>query len=86
MHILLACYTFPPALGIGGRRWAKYAKGLAQAGHHVHVLCAEAVPGRAGSSWTEDVKHDRIHLYPLPRRYPKVPRRPNRPRLRSEPG
>ncbi|MBP9080112.1 MAG: hypothetical protein KBF80_07660 [Flavobacteriales bacterium] len=72
MHILLACYTFPPALGIGGRRWAKYAKGLAQAGHHVHVLCAEAVPGRAGSSWTEDVKHDRIHLYPLPRRYPKV--------------
>lgn len=70
--ILIACYTFPPAPGIGGRRWAKFAKGLAQAGHTVHVLCAEPVPGAALSPWWDDVRHERIHLYPLPRRYPRV--------------
>lgn len=71
-RILIACYTFPPAPGIGGRRWAKYAKGLADAGHTVHVVCAGAVHDRGISPWWEDVQHDRIHLHFLPRRYPKV--------------
>lgn len=71
-HILLVCHTFPPSPGIGGRRWAKFAKALAQRGYHVHVLCAEARPGAATSPWTEDVQHARITVYPLPRRYPGV--------------
>ncbi len=71
-HILLICHTFPPSPGIGGRRWAKFAKALAQRGHVVHVLCAEAREGSAVSPWTSDVQHPNIVVHPLPRRYPSV--------------
>jgi len=71
-HILLVCHTFPPSPGIGGRRWAKFAKALAQRGYKVHVICAEARPGSAVSPWTGDVQHPHISVYPLPRRYPSV--------------
>lgn len=70
--ILLACYTFPPAPGIGGRRWAKYAKGLAELGHTVHVIHAEAVPGAVLSPWWDDVQHERIHRHAIPRHYPRI--------------
>lgn len=66
------CHTFPPSPGIGGRRWAKFAKALAQRGHVVHVLCAEERQGAATSPWTGDVQHPGIVVYPLPRRYPSV--------------
>lgn len=71
-HLLIICHTFPPLPGIGGRRWAKFAKALAQRGHTVHVVHAEALAGQTGSPWTADVRHPAIHTYALPRRYPAV--------------
>lgn len=39
-QILLLAFTFPPTPGIGGRRWAKFAKYLYKEGYTVHVICA----------------------------------------------
>ncbi|MBL8000651.1 MAG: glycosyltransferase [Flavobacteriales bacterium] len=70
--ILLICATFPPCKGIGGRRWAKYAKALAARGHTVHVVHAACGPDQLGSLWTSDVEHPRIVRHALPPRYPAV--------------
>lgn len=72
MRILLFCYDFPPNQGIGGRRWAKFAKGLAQAGHQVHVILASERTGNTTSPWTEDVSSSEINLHYLQRRFPEV--------------
>ena len=37
-HILIVCHTFPPEKGIGGRRWAKFAKYLSKDSYQVHVI------------------------------------------------
>lgn len=47
------------------------AKYLAQKGYTVHVLSAQN-PFAETSLWTADVKHERIHVYPLPPCYPDV--------------
>ena len=71
-HILLVSYVFPPFGGIGGRRWAKFAKSLAQRGHNIHVIhCALNKTG-AGSPWSEDVIHPNIHAHLLPKKYPTI--------------
>lgn len=69
--ILLISYVFPPYPGIGGRRWAKFARELANAGHRVHVICAEN-PGNEISLWQNDVQHKNIFVHPLPARYPHI--------------
>lgn len=71
-HILLVNYDFPPNPGIGGRRWGKLAKGLANEGYVVHVIKADAVKGNNASIWSEDVRHENIHVLSLPRAYPAV--------------
>jgi hypothetical protein len=68
--VLLACYDFPPNEGIGGRRWAKFAKALANKGIEVFVIKAD--PINAGSSWQKDVEHEKIEVHSLPRAYPKI--------------
>lgn len=77
MHILLACYNFPPNPGIGGRRWAKMAKGLAHVGYTVHVIKADRpsyeVPD---SNWLSDTQSAQIKVYSLPRLYPAVLTKP----------
>lgn len=70
--VLIICSTFPPCRGIGGRRWAKYAKALAARGHAVHVVHAACTKDQEGSLWTADVQHERIHAHPLPPHYPAV--------------
>ncbi|MBK7553521.1 MAG: glycosyltransferase [Flavobacteriales bacterium] len=70
--ILIVSHTFPPYRGIGGRRWAKLAKELARRGHPVHVVHADQGKDLMGSLWKADVRHERIHTYPLPKRYPTV--------------
>lgn len=52
-RFFIVSHTFPPAPGIGGRRWAKFAKYLRRAGARVHVL--RAALADEGSPWTEDV-------------------------------
>ncbi|MBX7051488.1 MAG: hypothetical protein K1X54_05600 [Flavobacteriales bacterium] len=68
--ILIFNYDFPPNSGIGGRRWAKFARQLAMDGYIVHVIKADAVFGEDQSYWSEDVKHPNIIVHSLPRAYP----------------
>lgn len=70
--ILLICHGFPPVRGIGGRRWAKFAKELARRGHPVHVIRNAGTPGRLDSLWTADGMQPGIVHHPLPQRYPTV--------------
>lgn len=60
-RFFIVSHTFPPAPGIGGRRWAKFAKYLRRAGARVHVL--RAAHGSEGSPWTEDVAEIRKSTY-----------------------
>jgi len=71
-HILLVCHTFPPYKGIGGRRWAKFAKELARRGFRVEVICAEGGTELLGSSWSGDTDHKHITVHKLPFKYPKI--------------
>jgi glycosyltransferase involved in cell wall biosynthesis len=71
-HLLIICHTFPPAPGVGGRRWAKFAKEFARRGHTVHVICAEHGQQKDGSPWSSDILSSKIKTYPLPRKYPSV--------------
>ena len=71
-HILLISHTFPPYKGIGGRRWAKFAKALARMGHPVHVIHSAGSEELKGSLWTADISEPGITVHPLPQRYPTV--------------
>ena len=62
--ILIICYSFPPNYGIGGRRWAKFAKELAHRGHNVYVIRREVPEGRR-SLWEEDGAVTGIVHHPL---------------------
>lgn len=54
--VLLVVYAFPPFPGIGGRRWAKFAKYLKRADIPVEVVCARYT-GEKKSQWTRDVQN-----------------------------
>lgn len=70
--ILLISHTFPPYKGIGGRRWAKFAKALARMGHPMHVIHSAGGEDLRGSLWTADISEPGITVHPLPQRYPTV--------------
>lgn len=70
--ILLVCENFPPVRGIGGRRWAKFAKELARRGHAVHVIRSTGIRGRLDSFWSADVQAPGIVHHPVALRYPSV--------------
>lgn len=53
--IIIAAHTFPPTPGIGGRRWAKFAKYFLRAGHSVTALSAD-IKSNAESNWNRDVE------------------------------
>lgn len=67
-NVLIATHSFPPAGGIGGRRWAKFAKYLKRDGRGVEVLSANVEGG--GSPWTADVAGIPHHTYA--HRFPKI--------------
>lgn len=77
-RVLLACYEFPPSSGIGARRWAKLAKGLAAGGTVVDVLAAQPAQGADDSQWAEDVDRENIRVHWLPRVYPSAVSNPQR--------
>ncbi len=68
-RILIASYTFPPYAGIGGRRWAKFAKFLVKKGHEVQVVHAETDKPK-GSLWNKDVEG--IATKTFPSNYPVI--------------
>ncbi len=68
---IIACFDFPPNSGIGGRRWAKFAKALAALGHYVYVIKADAVKGDQPSGWMDELNHANIAIHSLPRIYPR---------------
>lgn len=71
-NILIISYVFPPYPGIGGRRWAKFAKYLHRAGHNVYVIAAQN-PFKDVSTFINDIKElPQENLYYLPSKYPSV--------------
>lgn len=66
--ILIISHVFPPAPGIGGRRWAKFAKYLNRKGYDITVLTSETIFNSV-SEWAEDTKGLRIITIPF--RFPK---------------
>ena len=71
-HIILVNYDFPPNKGIGGRRWGKLAKELAEQNCIVHVIKAEALSDTDKSVWSEEVNSRNIFVHALPRVYPQI--------------
>lgn len=69
--ILLICHNFPPYPGIGGRRWAKFAKYLALKGFEIHVIASEN-PLEEISSWHNDIINKNIIVHRLPIKYPSA--------------
>jgi hypothetical protein len=70
-HILILCYTFPPFPGIGGRRWAKFAKYLAKLGYVVHVISAKN-PHNGTSLFVNDIQHQNIKIHLFRSCFPKI--------------
>lgn len=62
-RILIAAHTFPPYSGIGGRRWAKFAKYFEREGHDVSVISADLGQTK-NSNWTQDVRNVKHSTYP----------------------
>lgn len=69
--ILIICFSFPPFPGVGGRRWAKFAKYLVKKDYELFVISAKNENSEV-SEWTEDVNHKNIHVSEIPLGYSKV--------------
>jgi len=69
--ILIVNYGFPPNPGVGGRRWAFFAKHLAKKGYKVHVLCNE-YKGDLESVYVDIITDNNIQLHWLPNFYPSI--------------
>lgn len=68
-RILIVSQTFPPAEGIGGRRWAKFAKYLNREGCEIEVIAAK-LPAAENKAWLADV--DGIKQYHYSHKYPQI--------------
>lgn len=70
MNLLLLNFDFPPNPGIGGRRWAKLSKALAQQGHTIQVVKAQYPRDQQKSTWHTDVISPSIHVHEVDCAYP----------------
>lgn len=68
-NILIVCYGFPPNPGVGGRRWAKFAKYLNRSGNNVNVVAAKNFFAEK-SEWLNDINGITVEYLPV--KYPKV--------------
>lgn len=70
-NALIVCFTFPPYPGIGGRRWAKFAKYLVKNGWDIQVLAAKKE--KSGKSpWADDLELYKENIHYLPAGYPLI--------------
>jgi len=67
--VLIISQTFPPDAGIGGRRWAKFARYFFRNGWQVEVIAAN-LNGSGESSWSADVEG--ISVFRYTHQFPKV--------------
>lgn len=67
-NLLIVSHSFPPASGIGGRRWAKFAKYLTRMGYNITVISSENLT-KETSVWSNDVEG--IKVITLPYKFPK---------------
>lgn len=68
-RVLIISQTFPPASGIGGRRWAKFAKYLKKQGFEIEVISAQ-IGQSSEQSWMADVEGIKQHHYT--HKYPEI--------------
>ncbi|NEN24052.1 glycosyltransferase family 4 protein [Cryomorpha ignava] len=68
-RVLIVSHTFPPADGIGGRRWAKFAKYLKRKGVEIEVISAK-LPESSSQLWLDDAKE--IKQYHYRNKYPAI--------------
>jgi glycosyltransferase involved in cell wall biosynthesis len=66
--VLIICYSFPPYPGIGGRRWAKFAKYFAKEGVECHIINAYNY-SKNKSVWNNDIENPLIIIHPLKFRF-----------------
>jgi len=71
-HLTIVCFTFPPYEGIGGRRWAKFAKYLHNEGVGISIIAANKQILESKSNWLNDTLAytDKINF--LPMHYPAI--------------
>ncbi|MCY4524729.1 MAG: hypothetical protein OXB84_08325, partial [Halobacteriovoraceae bacterium] len=60
--LLLIAYKYPPASGVGGRRWAKFSRKLAEKGWIIHVVTAKFSLKYNISNWLDETKHKNIRV------------------------
>lgn len=70
-RVLIICFTFPPYPGIGGRRWAKFAKYLHRKQCDVSVIAAKKQLTHS-SPWTSDTDDYANQISFIPSSYPMV--------------
>jgi len=70
-NTLIICYSFPPNPGVGGRRWAKFAKFLAKSNHEL-IVVAQLNKENSKSEWLKDIESEKIEKIYLDQFYPKA--------------
>ena len=75
MKILIISFTFPPQSGIGGRRWAKFAKYFVKNEHQIKVIAAASL--NRDSFWIGDLEKYEGDVIRIPSKSPII--------LRSQP-
>lgn len=69
--VVIVCFTFPPFPGIGGRRWAKFARCLHNAGHEIQVIAAQKILNEH-SAWTRDTSSYSSKITYIPSGFPLI--------------
>jgi hypothetical protein len=71
--VLIISHTFPPSPGIGGRRWAKFAKYLNREGVDLFILKEQRKSSTNQSPWTDDIRELKSNqIYTYKTFYPKI--------------
>ena len=70
MKLQIISYTFPPTPGVGGRRWAKFAKYLNREGFDIRVIAAKGQDSER-SAWCRDIKEIEDKVTYLESNYPR---------------
>ena len=68
--ILIVSYTLPPENGIGGRRWAKFAKVFAEKGYDIRVITS--INKSFNSPWTKDISTYENSIIRIPSKTPYI--------------